>query len=125
MLGSLIKIAESVADKLFPGPEQEIQRTDLQGKLQLAMLEQAGTIQKAAADVIESEATGHSWLQRNWRPITMLTFVGLIFARWVGWGADNMSEAEVLEVFSLIKIGLGGYIVGRSAEKIVKMRNGK
>jgi hypothetical protein len=29
-----------------------------------------------------------------------------------------MTEAEYLEVYSLIKIGLGGYVLGRSAEKI-------
>ena len=48
----------------------------------------------------------------------MLVFVCLIVARWLGWTADNMSEAEYLELYDLMKIGLGGYVVGRSAEKI-------
>ena len=32
--------------------------------------------------------------------------------------AEGMTEPEYLEVYGLIKIGLGGYVVGRSAEKI-------
>ena len=30
------------------------------------------------ADIIQSEAQSESWLTRNWRPLTMLTFVALI-----------------------------------------------
>jgi len=71
------------------------------------------------ASVIRTEAQSESWLARSWRPITMLVFVALVVMYWMGWSFDGMSEAEVLSVFNLIKIGLGGYVVGRSAEKIV------
>jgi len=60
-----------------------------------------------------------SWLQRTWRPITMLVFVGLIVARWLGWSAPNLGEAEVLKLWDIVEIGLGGYVIGRSAEKIL------
>ena len=71
------------------------------------------------ASVIRTEAQSESGLARNWRPITMLVFVALVVAYWMGFSSPDMSEAEVLSVFNLIKIGLGGYVVGRSAEKIV------
>jgi len=74
---------------------------------------------EAKASIINTEAKGESWLQRNWRPLTMLFFVGLVGARWMGL-TDAVSEALELELMSLIKIGLGGYVVGRSAEKIAK-----
>ncbi len=48
----------------------------------------------------------------------MLTFMSLIAARWMGWTAPGMSESEYLSLYDLMKIGLGGYVVGRSAEKI-------
>jgi len=70
------------------------------------------------AGVIETEAKGESWLQRNWRPLTMLTFVGLVVARWTGLTVD-VGEPIEIQLMELIKIGLGGYVVGRSAEKIV------
>ena len=72
----------------------------------------------ARAGVIETEAKGESWLQRNWRPLTMLTFVGLVVARWTGLTVD-VGEPIEIQLMELIKIGLGGYVVGRSAEKIV------
>ncbi len=49
----------------------------------------------------------------------MLTFVGLIVARWLGFAAPNLSEAEALKLWGIIEIGLGGYVVGRLAEKII------
>jgi hypothetical protein len=48
----------------------------------------------------------------------MLTFAALIVARWFGWAAPNLSEAEYLKLWSIVEFGLGGYVVGRSVEKI-------
>ena len=52
-----------------------------------------------------------------WRPILMLTFGLLIVARWLGWSAPGISEAEALKLWNIVEIGLGGYVIGRSAEK--------
>ena len=49
----------------------------------------------------------------------MLTFVGLIVARWFGWSAPGLSEAEALALWDIVQLGLGGYVIGRSAEKLV------
>jgi len=89
-------------------------------KYQTAINEHAATMFAASADVVQTEMKGESWLQRNWRPVTMLTFVGLIVARWLGLTAPNLTPEVELYVMSLIKVGLGGYVIGRSAEKIVK-----
>ena len=70
------------------------------------------------ADVVVAEAQGESWLQRSWRPITMLVFVALIVLHWLGWAGMELTEEVQLKVYSLIKLGLGGYVFGRSAEKI-------
>jgi hypothetical protein len=48
----------------------------------------------------------------------MLTFGGLIVARWFGWAAPNLTEAEYLKLWSIVEVGIGGYVVGRSVEKI-------
>jgi hypothetical protein len=48
----------------------------------------------------------------------MITFVALIVARWFGWAAPNLSEAEYIKLWSIVEFGLGGYVVGRSVEKI-------
>jgi len=119
ILGILGKVAGGVADRIFPDPEQELKRIELQQALQAAVLERTSEIERAAAEVVKAEAQGQSWLQRTWRPITMLVFVGLIVARWLGWSAPNLGEAEVLKLWDIVEIGLGGYVIGRSAEKVL------
>jgi len=119
ILGILGKVAGSVADRIFPNPEHELKRIELQQALQAAVLERTSEIERAAAEVVKAEAQGQSWLQRTWRPITMLTFVALIVSRWLGWSAPNLGEAEVLKLWDIVEIGLGGYVIGRSAEKVL------
>jgi hypothetical protein len=119
ILGILGKIAGTVAERVFPDPAQELKRLELQQALQGAVLERTSEIEKAAADVVKTEAQGQSWLQRTWRPITMLVFVALIVARWLGWSAPNLAEAEALKLWDIVEIGLGGYVIGRSAEKVL------
>lgn len=72
----------------------------------------------AQADIVKTEAASNHWLAANWRPLLMLTFGGLIVARWFGWAAPGLSEAEYLKLWSIVEFGLGGYVVGRSVEKI-------
>lgn len=54
----------------------------------------------------------------------MLSFVGLIGSHWYGFTAENLTETQILSMFELVKIGLGGYVIGRSAEKITKTVSG-
>jgi len=75
---------------------------------------------EAKQAIIVAETQSDSWITVNWRPMTMLTFVGLVVAKWLGYTAPGISAAMELELMSLIQIGLGGYVVGRSAEKIVR-----
>lgn len=72
----------------------------------------------AQADIIKTEAASSHWLAANWRPLLMLTFGGLIVARWFGWAAPNLSQEEYLALWNIVEFGIGGYVVGRSAEKI-------
>lgn len=104
------------------------QKTALRGQV----LQLEGLVQDAITktdqlrgNIIIAEAQGDSWLQRNWRPITMLVFVALIVAHWLGWSAPGLTEQERLAVFEIIKIGLGGYVVGRSVEKGIKSWKGE
>jgi hypothetical protein len=73
---------------------------------------------KAQAGIVQAEAASSSWITTSWRPITMLTFVALIVCRWFGIGNPNLSPGEYAELWAIVKIGLGGYVVGRSGEKI-------
>ena len=115
VLGGLF---QTVANNLFPDPKDELQRMKMQQELQLALMQQSAAIEQAAANIVNTEAGSSHWLAANWRPITMLTFLALIVARFFGWTAPNIPEPEYIKLWELVQIGLGGYVVGRSAEKI-------
>jgi len=121
ILGVLGPIFGTVAKSVFPDPADELKRQDLQNQLVNKVIEAGSALEQAAAAIIKAEAASAHWLAANWRPITMLTFVGLVVARWLGWTAPGMTEAEYLSIYDLIKIGIGGYVVGRSAEKVIPM----
>lgn len=118
LLPVLGPILGQVAKSVFPNAEDEIRRLEIQARMQEALIANQAQIEAAAADVIRTEAEGESWLQRNWRPLTMMVFVGLIVGKWLGYTAPGVSEALELRLLGLIEIGLGGYVIGRSVEKV-------
>ena len=118
ILGPVLSGIFSIVDKAI---EDKDQAQAIKAKLQeMVLTGQMREIEEAAAN-IRAEAMGDSWLQRSWRPLTMLTFVSLIVAKWLGFTAPGVTEAVELALFEIIKIGLGGYVVGRSVEKGIKV----
>jgi hypothetical protein len=75
---------------------------------------------EAQAAVLNTELKGESWLQRSWRPITMLCFVALIVSYWMGYSPPNLTQEDRGFIFEIIQWGLGGYIVSRGVEKTAK-----
>ena len=71
------------------------------------------------ARVLQVEAQANSWLTRTWRPLVMLMFATLVGWHSVGTGLGFPVPAVPEAMWSLIQLGLGGYVIGRSAEKIV------
>ena len=59
-----------------------------------------------------------SWLQRNWRPLLMIAFAGLVVAHWFGFIAPDIPESVQNSLLNIVMIGVGGYVMGRSAEKV-------
>lgn len=122
MLAALIPLLGSVLDKIIPDPGQQAQ-----AKLALMQLVQTGELTRltAAADVIKAEASSQFRLTSQWRPILMLTFTAIVANNYIispylqamfGW---SVSLELPPEMWDLLKIGVGGYIMGRSAEKAV------
>jgi len=74
------------------------------------------TMAQHQSSVINSEASGN-WLQRSWRPVTMLSFLILIYLNQFGILTIPLSA----DIWDLFKIGLGGYVGGRTIEKAVSI----
>jgi hypothetical protein len=115
-LTAALNLGGKLIDKFFSTPEEK-------AKAQIGLLElaQKGELTQfvARAEIIKTEAASSHWLAANWRPVLMLTFGGLIVARWFGWAAPNLSQEEYLALWNIVELGLGGYVIGRSVEKIV------
>jgi hypothetical protein len=128
-----MNILAMVANLILPGvfkevdkavPDQDLNAT-LKASIQAAVLSADASALEAQAGIVGAEARGESWLQRNWRPMTMLVFVFIVANNYViapyAQAIFNRSVAlpPPPDLWALIKIGLGGYVVGRSAEKCV------
>ena len=68
--------------------------------------------------IVEAEAKSENFITASWRPIVMLTFAGLVVARWFGYSAPDIPLEIEAQLWTLLQIGLGGYVAGRSLEKI-------
>jgi len=81
---------------------------------------------KAQAGIVEGEVKGESWLQRNWRPLLMLIVIiiianNYILVPYLGAFTDNVTVLELPKgLWALLNIGVGGYVGGRSVEKVLK-----
>ena len=116
LIPALAPLLGDIIRSKFPDPAEAAK---LEAEMQAELWRNAHQLNAAAADIIKTEAQSQHWLAAIWRPLVMLTFCGLIVARWFGWAAPNLSEAEYLKLWSIVEFGLGGYVIGRSAEKVV------
>ena len=116
-LVAAIPLVGKVIDKVFPDAdkarEARAELTEMFINGELKELEQQ-------AGVIKAEAQGEGWLQRSWRPIVMLVFTALVVCRWMGWAASDLSPEVELKLFSIVQLGIGGYIASRGLEKVTK-----
>ena len=113
--GNIVKDLLSGLDNLLTSKEEKIQAENVIKKV---LVEKELELQRLQTEIIVAEAKGN-WLQRSWRPILMLSF-GFIYVKFIGPLFDLTIPELENEFWELLKIGIGGYVVGRSAEKIAK-----
>ena len=113
-----------VIEKVIPDADK---RAELDREIKLAMLEQQDEFNKTAADIVLAEAKSEFWLTANWRPLLMIIIIGIVAWNYlfVGialtFGVDVMPLDLPDQLWTLLQIGVGGYVVGRSGEKMTKM----
>jgi hypothetical protein len=96
-------------------------------KIQLAMDQLVNTVTtqliNAQGNIIKAEAESEHWLTSTWRPITALVFVAIIannyiIAPYTGAFFGTSVTLEIPpEMWELLKIMIGGYVVSRGVEK--------
>lgn len=115
--GNIVKDLLSGLDNLLTSKEEKIQAENVIKKV---LVEKELELQRLQTEIIVAEAKGN-WLQRSWRPILMLAFGFIvIYVKFIGPLFGLAIPELENEFWELLKIGIGGYVVGRSAEKIAK-----
>lgn len=131
IIGDIFKSLFGTIDALHTSTEEKLtlqqQMFGLQVSLTEKFMDYQARLVEAQSKVITAEATSDSWMAKNWRPLTMLTFVFLVVCRWtgilqvLGFPPVMVTEAIEKELWLIIQIGLGGYIGGRSVEKVAEV----
>ena len=135
MINGLIeKAVGAIASPLFDVIDQAVTDKDeanrLKQQVKEKLIDSQDSALKARMQIVLAEATGESWVQRSWRPILMLVIVAIVannylLAPYLGamFGVGLTLELPDA-LWDLMTMGVGGYIAGRSAEKVTRTATG-
>tara|TARA_R110000772_G_C13090183_1_gene418477 strand:+ start:95 stop:487 length:393 start_codon:yes stop_codon:yes gene_type:complete len=121
LIAGIFKPAAELIDELHTSEDERLTAKghllDVQAAAMQRVFDYEKSTLEAQANIVNSEASSEHWLTATWRPITMLTMLVLVVGDAMMWLPNPLSD----DAFMLLQIGLGGYVVGRSAEKIVSV----
>ena len=97
----------------------------LQQELELEMLKKQDELTRGALEVIKAEANSQHWIVAAWRPILMLVITFIVAMHYAIFPLANLAGYDLMielpqELWTLLQIGVGGYVVGRSGEKMME-----
>ena len=125
MLGAvapLAKILFNTIDKAVP--DKDLQEK-LKAQLQTQLLQSNTQELQAAAKIIEAEAKAGVFAS-SWRPLLMYVLIFILVWNYILGPVVKIFTGAVIsfelpgDVWGLLQIGLGGYVVGRSAESVAR-----
>jgi hypothetical protein len=130
-IGDAIKGIGNIIDEFSTTEEEradaKAKLLDIENNLVSKIVEHESEMLRAKSDVIIAEAKSESKLANSWRPILMLSITAILVHKyilypWLMWimgpGIPQLDLPP--ELFTLLTFGVGGYVVGRSGEKITE-----
>jgi len=117
------KAVDNVLGRFFEDKDKAAQAAH---ELRLAMMEHEQTAQQVARDVVVAEAKSEHWITSAWRPLVMLMFAVMIGNNYIlAPYLDAILGTSIMfdmpdQAWGLLSVGLGGYVVGRSGEKLMR-----
>jgi len=128
LLSGIVKPITDMIDNLTTTDKEKLQLKnkllEIQNLYNSKILEYENNISKYREQIIISESQGSSWLQRNWRPILMVSITLILINNYILFPYLHtiFSQIVVLNfpngLWTLLTTGITGYILGRSGEKI-------
>lgn len=117
-ISGLVKPVTKLIDDLHTSGEEKGKLvnalTKIENEMSSKLLDYESKLLENKTKIITAEAQGQSWLQRNWRPITALTMLALVVGHYLGLLAFPIAD----QAWTLLQLCIGGYIGGRTVEKI-------
>ncbi|MGV8134118.1 MAG: 3TM-type holin [Mangrovibacterium sp.] len=113
------EITSSIGDIIDSITVTDPEKLEAKAKISEIVLPALNRLYNAQRDVLVAEMQGN-FLQKSWRPLTMLTFVCLLVLRWTGLSESTIPLELETRLMDIIELGLGGYVIGRSVENISK-----
>ena len=121
-IAPLVKILFSTIEKAVP--DKDLQER-LKAQLNEQLLKSSTEELKAAASIVEAEAKA-GWFVASWRPLLMYVLIFVLVFNYIFAPVIKMISGHIVgfelpgDVWTLLQIGLGGYVVGRSSESIAR-----
>ena len=132
--GPLVRAVLGVVER---AQQAKLDRAALETELRKAIAAELGQVAatelQARRDVLIAELRGESWLQRNWRPLVAITFAAVIVfyglilpisVDWFGLPPVRIGDTLLGWIMTSVNIAVGGYIGGRTLEKITRTLRG-
>jgi len=114
IIGDLVK-------RLIPDGDKS---EEVEKEIKLALLENSESLEALSGEIVLAEAKSSNWITAAWRPLLMMVIIAIVALNYLFFPVVNMLTGSVLlielpkELWNLLQIGVGGYVVGRSGEKI-------
>ena len=125
MLGAVAPLAKILFNTIEKSvPDKDLQEK-LKAQLQTQLLQSHTQELTAAAKIIEAEAKA-GWFASSWRPLLMYVLIFILVWNYVIGPVIKVFTGAVIsfelpgDVWTLLNVGLGGYVVGRSAESVAR-----
>ena len=121
-IAPLAKMLFSTVDKAIPDKDLA---EKLKAQLNTQLLQSSTEELKAAAAIVEAEAKSN-WFVSSWRPLLMYVLIFILVWNYIFGTILKIFSGTVItfelpgDVWTLLNIGLGGYVVGRSGESIAR-----
>jgi hypothetical protein len=117
ILGDVLKRVVPDSDK----------RDEIEREIKLGLLEHTDSLEKLRGQIVLSEAKSQHFLTSTWRPLLMMVAITIIALNYLFFPIIAIFYPEISnhtlvlpeQLWNLLTMGVGGYIVGRSGEKMI------
>lgn len=108
---------------------KKINEKEIEATVKQAIITASASLAKEQAGIISKELDGKDLISRIWRPVVVLTCTSVLMAyaiifpvmvAWFGFAPVKVGDQLLSWIFTLVSMGLGGYLGSTAIENITK-----